>query len=167
LKNSLFIDEEKREGYWGMGFDDAHSSTGSGVGIVLRSSGKRTTLLSYRIKFNYTNNIEEYETLILGIHLAINMKIKNLQVKGDYDLIVSQFNGKFAAKKQRLKQHRDSVWDSINKFDNFSIEAIPREENRVLYNLVISPSTLQLFKEIGLYKVEVNFRPSLPENLEH
>jgi hypothetical protein len=30
-----FIDEEKKEGSWGLDFDGAHSSTGSGAGIVL------------------------------------------------------------------------------------------------------------------------------------
>jgi hypothetical protein len=34
-------------------------------------------------------------------------------------------------------------------------------------SLVVSASNLQLSKEIGFYKVEVNFRPSLPDNLEH
>jgi len=72
-----------------MDFDGAHSSTGSGMGIVLRSPGKKTSILSYRIEFNYTNNVEEYESLILGIHLGININIKNLQLNGDSDLIVS------------------------------------------------------------------------------
>jgi ribonuclease HI len=167
LENSLFLDEEKKEGSWGLDFDGAHSSTGSGAGIVLRSPDNETTLFSYRLEFNCTNNIFEYEALILGINLAIDMNIKTLHVKGDSDLIVSQVNKKFVAKNPRLKQYRDVVWDAIKKFDNFSIEAIPREENHLADNLVVSASTLQLFKEIGLYKVEVNYRPSLPDNLEH
>jgi len=61
----------------------------------------------------------------------------------------------------------DSLWDAIKNFDNFYIEAIHREENQLVYNLVVSPSALQLFKEIVVYKVEVNFRPSFPDNLEH
>jgi hypothetical protein len=103
LENSLFIDEEKREGSWGLDFDGAHSSTGSGVGIVLRSPDNETTLFSYRLEFNCTNNIAEYEALILGINLAIDMNIKDLHVKGDSDLIVSQVNKKFAAKKPKVE----------------------------------------------------------------
>jgi hypothetical protein len=34
-------------------------------------------------------------------------------------------------------------------------------------SLVVSASNLQLSKEIGFYKVEVNFIHSLPDNLEH
>jgi hypothetical protein len=89
LEKSHFIYEGKREGYWGMDFDGAHSSTGSGMGIVLRSPGKKTSIFSYRIEFNYKKNIEEYESLILGIHLGINMNIKNMKLARDSDLIVS------------------------------------------------------------------------------
>ena len=95
------------------------------------------------------------------------MNIKNLHVKGDSDLIVSQVNKKFVAKNPKLKQYRDVVWDAIKRFDNFSTEAITREENHLADNLVVSASNLQISKEIGFYKVEVNFRPSLPDNLEH
>jgi hypothetical protein len=71
------------------------------------------------------------------------------------------------AKNQRLKQYKDIVWDAMNTFDNFSIESIPREGNHLVNNLVVFASTLHLSKVIGLYKVEVNFRPSLLDNLEH
>jgi hypothetical protein len=44
----------------------------------------------------------------------------------------------------------DVVWDAINKFEIFSIEAIPREENHLLDNPTISSSTLHLLKEINI-----------------
>jgi hypothetical protein len=55
------------------------------------------------------------------------MNIKNLHVKGDSNLIVSQVNRNFDAKNPRLKIYRDVVWDAIKGFNNFYIEAIPRE----------------------------------------
>jgi hypothetical protein len=55
----------------------------------------------------------------------------------------------------------------MKNFGNFSIEAIPREDNHLAENLVVSASTRKIFKEIGLYKVEVYYKPSLPDNLEH
>jgi hypothetical protein len=81
--DSPFIDEEIKEGSWGLDFDGAHSSVGSGAGIVLRSPDNETTLFSYRLEFDCTNNIAEYESLILGINLAIDMNIKNLARKGE------------------------------------------------------------------------------------
>ena len=76
------------------------------------------------------------------------MNIKKLHVKGDFELIVSQVNKNFTAKKPRLKQYRVVVWDAINKFDNFSIEAIPREENHMADNLALSASNLQLSRTL-------------------
>jgi ribonuclease HI len=146
FENSLFLDEEKKDGSWGLDFDGMHSSSGSGAGIVLISPDNETTLFSYRLEFNCTNNIVEYEALILGMNLAIDMNIKSLHVRGDSDLIVSQVNKNFTAKNPRLKQYRDVVWDAMKRFDNFSIEAIPREENHLADNLVISTSTLQFSK---------------------
>jgi ribonuclease HI len=70
------------------------------------------------------------------MNLSIDMNIKSLHVRGDSDLIVSQVNKNFAAKNPRLKQYRDVIWDAMKRFDNFSIEAIPREENHLVDNLV-------------------------------
>jgi hypothetical protein len=55
----------------------------------------------------------------------------------------------------------------MKSFDEFSIEVIPREENFIANALAVSASTLQPCGEIAPYKVEVNFRPSIPDNLEH
>jgi ribonuclease HI len=167
LENSLFLNEENKEGSWGLDFNGAHSSTGSGAGIGLRSPNNEDTIFSCRLEFNYTNNIVEYESFILGINLAVDRNIKSLHVRGYFDLIVSQVNKNYVAKKPRLKYYMDVIWDAIKKFDRFSIEAIPRGKNHLADNLVISPSTQQIFKEVGLSKVEVNNKPSLPDNLEH
>jgi ribonuclease HI len=65
--------------------DGAQSSSGSGsgVGVVLISPDKEATFFSYRLEFYFTNNIDEYMTLILGIKLTIDMNIKLLHVRGD------------------------------------------------------------------------------------
>jgi hypothetical protein len=52
-------------------------------------------------------------------------------------------------------------------FDEFSIKAIPKEENSMTYALVVFSYTLQPCEEIHPYKVEVNFKPSISDNLEH
>jgi hypothetical protein len=70
LVNSPFVDEERKEESWGLDFDGSHSSMGSGEGIVLRLLDNDTTLFSYIIEFDCTNNIIEYESLIMGINLV-------------------------------------------------------------------------------------------------
>jgi ribonuclease HI len=50
----------------------------------------RSPLFSYRLEFDCTNNIVEYEALLLGLELAREMGIKVLKVIGDSDLVVLQ-----------------------------------------------------------------------------
>jgi hypothetical protein len=95
------------------------------------------------------------------------MNIKLLHVRGDSYLIVSQVKRDFASNKTRLIQHRDAIWDDMQFFDEFSIEVVPIERNFMTDALAMSASTLQPYEEIYPYKVEVNFRPPVPDNLEH
>ena len=37
---------------------------------------------SYRIAFNYTNNIAKYEALIIGLKLAVQWNIQHIKVYG-------------------------------------------------------------------------------------
>jgi ribonuclease HI len=87
-KKSLFLDEEKKEGSWGLDFDGAHSRTSSGAGIALRSPDGETNIFPYGLEFYCTNNNTEYESLILGLNLSIDMNIKSLHVRGDFELII-------------------------------------------------------------------------------
>jgi ribonuclease HI len=58
------------------------------VGVVLISPSKKTSHLSFKLDFKVTNNITEYETLLLGLNATKEMDIKRLQVFGDADLII-------------------------------------------------------------------------------
>ena len=59
---SLF---EEKNGVWKMVFDGAYSKEGVGAGIVLISPTQKEIHLSYMVDFKATNNMDEYESLIL------------------------------------------------------------------------------------------------------
>ena len=71
-----------------MNFDGAHSRYGKGVGIVLTSPLGHIFKFSYRLEFDATNNVAEYEALLLGLELAKDFRIKLLSIKGDSDLVI-------------------------------------------------------------------------------
>ena len=102
---------------------------GSGAGIVLISPSGEEKYFSFHLEFEATNNVVEYEALLFGLEITRDQKIKCLSVIGDSDLIVSQVKNQFAAKNNRLRDYRNVVWDTIEMFDAFAIQAIPREEN--------------------------------------
>jgi ribonuclease HI len=160
---------EETEGIWTLEFDGSHSSHGAGAGVVLTAPSGEVFYRSYRLEFDCTNNVAEYEALILGLNLAIDKGATILEARGDSDLIISQVLMKFAAKNEKLKKYRDMAQGILKTFRKVSIKAIPREENHVADALAVSASTLQPC-EGPLHdqcKMEVLFRPSFPDNLEH
>ena len=88
-----------------MCFDGAKSRHGAGAGIVLISPGGEEIIYSFRLEFDCTNNVAEYEALLLRLELAGDMKIKCLSVIRDSDLVVSQVRNQFVAKNDRLRSY--------------------------------------------------------------
>jgi ribonuclease HI len=68
-------------GYWRMAFDGACSRSGSGVIIVLKSPEKFIYPHAIRLEISCTNNEAEYEALIKGIILALEMKNSSCMLK--------------------------------------------------------------------------------------
>ena len=71
-----------------MFLDGACSKEASGAGVFLFSPTQECINLSFKLTFQVTNNIVEYEALILGLNAAKEMGIKGLKVFGDADLII-------------------------------------------------------------------------------
>jgi ribonuclease HI len=95
-----------------MFFDDASSYFGAGVGALLMAPDNKFLIpFSYRLQWNenHTNNVCEYEALVLGLEAARRMKIKNLEVFGDIKLIIKQVNRQYQAKHPRLRSYRNCV----------------------------------------------------------
>ena len=66
-----------------MYFDGASSKDSVGVGVVFISPSRDVTTLSFKLEFETTNNIAEYEALVLGLRVAKDMKIEESSVFGD------------------------------------------------------------------------------------
>ena len=63
---------------------------GSGAGCVLIDPKKNKRFLSCRLEFECTNNTAEYEALVQGLRKAIELKVENLKVYGDSEIVVKQ-----------------------------------------------------------------------------
>lgn len=92
---------------WIMDFDGSSASMGSGARVVLVSPEGEFFPYSYKLQFPNTNNIAEYEALILGLNMAQIKGIQNLHVKGDVELVVCQVKGQYQARNDQLRHYRD------------------------------------------------------------
>jgi ribonuclease HI len=133
------------------------------------SPAQETMSLSYKLEFEATNNVEEYEALVLGLRAAREMGIQEVVVFGDAELVVQQIRNAYQAKHPRLRSYRNEVWDLVDSFFSaFNIYFIPREENTMADSLATSASNFKVpLPPKFRYDVEVKYRPSIPDNVKH
>ena len=61
--------KQKRERQWIMYFDGSAAKVGAGAGVYIISPIQgEFKALSYKLTFECTNNVAEYEALLLGLH---------------------------------------------------------------------------------------------------
>jgi ribonuclease HI len=95
---------ERREKFWRMHFDGAQSRSSVDAGIVFTSPQLGDiTSYSYRLEFDITDNVVEFEVILLGLEFARDRRIKVLVVVGDSKLVVKQAKTEFFMKNNRLK----------------------------------------------------------------
>lgn len=76
-----------------------------------------------------TNNQAEYEALIRALEAADDFGFEELLVKGDSQLIVKQVRGEWDANDPTLREKRIEVRELLERFDEWSLEHVPREIN--------------------------------------
>ena len=72
-----------------MYFDEATNESGNGIGVLLISPKGTHVPFSGRLNFLATNNAIEYEACIMGLHAALGLRVKELEVYGDLALIIA------------------------------------------------------------------------------
>ena len=82
--------EEIDEGWWCMDFDGAASKEGSGAGVWIRPPSGEPKLFSYKLYFDCTNNVTEYEALVLGLRVLKNINAKTIYIYGDSKLVIKK-----------------------------------------------------------------------------
>ena len=167
-KPTIQAEGEQGSQVWEMFFDGACFRESAGAGVVLISPQKESIQLSLKLVFQVTNNIAEYEALLLGLNAAKDREIKNLKVFGDADMIIQQINETFQAKHPRLKAYRDELWRIRDSFDYFCIPYIPRGQNQLADSLAVSASLfIPPMPPRLVYEVQMKYIPSFPDNVQH
>jgi ribonuclease HI len=95
---------------WHVNFDGSCSNEGNGAGIILYSPIGKIHNFSYRLEFSCTNNVDEFEALLLGIENAHNLGCIHLIVFGDYELVVNIVWKIYVPNNKLLKHYTQVVW---------------------------------------------------------
>ncbi|XP_019258536.1 PREDICTED: uncharacterized protein LOC109236776 [Nicotiana attenuata] len=76
-----------------------------------------------------SNNAAEYQALIVGLEMALEMKILMLEIYGDSKLIINQLLGNYEVKKEDLLSYHEYASGLLENFDRVFLNHVPREEN--------------------------------------
>ncbi|XP_074374111.1 uncharacterized protein LOC141714493 [Apium graveolens] len=125
-------DEKKQElphPWWILHVDRAVNNNGPDAGIVFFTPEGHRLMSAIHFKFYATNNDAEYEALINGLKLALEVGAVNLIVRSDSELVVNQVNGGFQARGPRTELYMRCAKHLLEKISNARLESVPREEN--------------------------------------
>ena len=131
--------KQKREGQWIMYFDGPAAKIGAGTGVYIISPIRDFKALSYKLTFECTNNVAEYEALLLGLHALKELGAQRIRVLGDSELVINQVNESYQTRHPRMRAYRNEVWDMLGNFvTEHTIQVIPRHENLVADSLAVA-----------------------------
>jgi ribonuclease HI len=77
-----------------------------------------------------TNNVAEYQALILGLGVARRLGAREVRVRMDSELVVRQVCGRYRVRNPALKLLHQEVEELVRGLRRFTIEHVPREKNR-------------------------------------
>jgi len=124
----------KREaGIWRLHCDGAcRGNPGpAGAGIVLHDPQGRLRVRKGRYLGETTNNVAEYQALLLGLAEARKLEVKKLRILADSELMVRQLTGRYRVKSPHLLPLWQAALQALKDFDAWVVAHVPREENRL------------------------------------
>jgi ribonuclease HI len=122
---------------WHMHFDGSFSIEGNGDGIILVSPAGKIHNLSYRLEFSCSNNVIEFEALLLGIENALNLGCGHLSVFRNYELVVNLVRKTFSPSDKQMEQYSQIVWTLVSNLLSFNITHVKKDLNSIVDRLVV------------------------------
>ncbi len=103
----------------------------AGAGAVLiDETGRIVERLGRYLGERQTNNVAEYEAVLLGLRRALAMGVKEVEVVADSLLVVEQLRGNWRVKMPHLKPLHEEGRRLLAQFAKASLRHIPREQNQ-------------------------------------
>nr|GEX40192.1 reverse transcriptase domain-containing protein [Tanacetum cinerariifolium] len=94
-------DKEELPDTWTLFTDGSSCIDCSGDGLILTSSEGMKFIYALRFRFDATNNKAAYEAVIVGLRIAEQIGVKNLQASVDSRLVANQINETYIPRKNK------------------------------------------------------------------
>ena len=107
---------------WKVFVDGASSALRARAGIVVITPEGIKLEHSFRLGFKASNNEAEYEALLVGLRVVLDLGAKEVEVYSDSRLVVNQVQGSFEAKDPQMMEYLQLVKQTMDRF--LSIRAV-------------------------------------------
>jgi ribonuclease HI len=101
----------------------------AGAGAVLTDAAGNVIARLGRYLGKQTNNVAEYQGLLLGLKHAQELGYRQVQVRADSQLLIRQLKGEYAVRHAGLKPLHAEALRLLRAFDDADLAHVPREEN--------------------------------------
>jgi len=96
---------------------------------VLEGPGEIVIKQAMKFEFKTSNNLVEYEVVIVGLYLAIELEVTSLICKSDSRLVIGELTEEYEVRETLLQQYFHFVKNLLTKFKEISFQHVRRENN--------------------------------------
>ncbi|XP_004298226.1 PREDICTED: ribonuclease HI-like [Fragaria vesca subsp. vesca] len=99
------------------------------AGIAIENPSGDSFSYSFQLDFKCTNHQAEYEVLIIGQEILLDLGVREVHVMGDSLLVINQIAEKFKCLSFTIEPYLRKAFSLLDQFDNVYMEYIPLEFN--------------------------------------
>jgi ribonuclease HI len=111
---------------WTMYFDGSLMKTGAGAGLLFVSPLGEHVRYVVRLHFPASYNMVEYEALVNGLRIAIELGVRRLDAHGDSQLVIDQVMKNSHCHDQKMEAYYDEVRRLEDKFYGLELNHVAR-----------------------------------------
>jgi ribonuclease HI len=120
---------------WTMFFDGSLMKTGAGTGLLFISPLGKHLRYVLHLHFPASNNVAEYEALVNGLRIAVELGVRRLDARGDSQLVIDQVMKNFHCRDPKMEAYCDEVRRLEDKFYGLELNHIARRYNETAEEL--------------------------------
>jgi ribonuclease HI len=114
---------------WTMYFDGSLMKTGAGAGLLFISPLGKHVRYVLRFHFPVSNNVAEYEALVNGLCITVELGVRRLDAHGDSQLVIDQVMKNSHCRDQKMEAYCDEVRRLEDKFYGLELNHVARRYN--------------------------------------
>jgi ribonuclease HI len=120
---------------WTMYFDGLLMKTGAGADLLFISPFGKHLRYVLRLHFPASNNVAEYEALVNGLRIAIELGVRRLDARGNSQLVIYQVMKNSHCHDRKMEAYCDEVRRLEDKFYGLELSHIARRYNETANEL--------------------------------